>query len=141
MTGFTPSFLIGAALPEGSKLTEGSAFGALTSLLTDFRNNTRSGYDIVIGQCTAHHQPIAALYERKESKPRCEAVLDHNGSAGSLYAERQYFARKELSMDSLATGLWRTFGHPLVSAEYSIRNNAYCAFDAEDHELIEAAQK
>ena len=100
LTGFTPSFLIGAALPEGS---------------------------------------IAALYERKQRKPRCEAVLDHNGEPGSLYAERQYFASKELSIDSLADGLWRTFGHPLVSAEYSIRDN--CAFNAADRELIAAAQE
>ena len=123
------------------KLTEAAAFAALSSLLTDFRNNTPCSYDVVIGECTDHNQPIAALYERNRRKQRCEAVLDHNDASGSLYAERQYFATKELSMDSLAQELWKTFENPLVRAEYSIRNKVYCAFNTADRELIAAAQK
>lgn len=56
LTGFTPSFLIGAALPKGAKLDENTAYTALVSLLAAFRNYTPPGYEIVIAECTGHHQ-------------------------------------------------------------------------------------
>lgn len=141
LTGFTPSFLIGAAFPEGWKLSEEAAFAAFTSLLIDFRDNTPSGYDVVIAECTDHRQPIAALYKGVESKPACEAVSDRYGNPRSLFAERRYFAAKEFNIDSLVTGLWNTFRGPLLSAQYSIRDKVCCPFNAAELKLISAAAK
>jgi len=54
-TGFTLSFLIGAAI-SGIKLDEDAAYGELAGLLSSFANETPVGFHVVIGNCTKLRQ-------------------------------------------------------------------------------------
>ena len=95
-----------------------------------------AGYHVVISPCSVHGQPIAALYEPEEKKPDCETVLDHGGNATALYADRNYFAAKRTTLESLTAGLWRIFEEPLTAGEYSFRNEKYCALDETESQFI-----
>lgn len=136
-TGLTPSFLIGAALlPTSSKPDEATAYDQFVSLLSSFRDESPHGYHVVIAKCSIHGQPIVSLYNLREQKPTCEAIVNYRGRATSLYAGEQYFAAKKRTIDSLVEGLWRICKDPLVRGEYSFRGKSYCAFDDSERRWV-----
>lgn len=139
-TGFTLSFLIGAAI-SGIKLDEDAAYGELAGLLSSFANETPVGFHVVIGNCTKLRQPVASIYRAEEEKPWCHPVMDRNANALALYAEDGYFRRKKRDLDSLVDGLFEFLQSPLVRGEYSYREGAYRAFSAEDLRTIASAQE
>jgi hypothetical protein len=104
------------------------AFRELCSILEAF-SAAPEGYHVAISRCTVHGQPIAALYRKKAGLPATEAVVDHHGSATTLHADREYFATKQTTLNSLADGLWKVFQGPLTAGEYSYRDKTYCAFN------------
>jgi hypothetical protein len=140
-TGLTPSYLIGAQLHEFSTaLDADTAYRELCSLLEAF-SAAPQGYHVVISRCTAHGQPIAALYRTKTGRPPGEAVLDHHGTVTTLHADRGYFATKHTTLNSLAAGLWRIFQGPLTAGEYSYRDKTYCALDDSEGTAISRVKK
>ena len=63
-------------------------------------------------------------------------VTNKTGQITALYAEVRYFDTKARDLDSLATGLLTIFRSPLMSRDYSYRNDSYCGFDSVDLSLI-----
>jgi hypothetical protein len=137
-TGLTIPFLIGVDWPGA--MEKSAAFGALSSLLLSFRDETPSGHSVAIAECGDLHEPVAAIYPQGRGRADWEELPDPSGTT-RLYVQRQYFQGRKRILESVLEAFWDRFGHHLARAAFSFRDGHYAPFDAEDRAFVERARR
>jgi len=144
-TGFTIPFLIGAAREARLALVregrEHALFSEVNSLVLRFRDDTPSSHWVFVEECNELKQPLAALYEPGTARPGCEGLVTRAGTTPQLYVHRDYFHRKDGSIESAIQRLWDLSAAPLMQGHFSFRDGHYESFNDEDRVLIENARK
>lgn len=140
-TGLTIPFLIGAAgaTDRPGAMAENEAYGALSSLLLSFKDETPEVHSIVIAECVDLHEPIVALSPRRPDRGDCEGMPDSLGVITRLYVQRRYFQRRKRAVESVVSALWQRHGDHLTRGEFSFREGRYAAFDSEDWAFVDRA--
>jgi hypothetical protein len=140
-TGLTVPFLIGAVriTDRSDAIEENEAFGALSSLLLSFRDETPEPQSIVIAECVDLHEPIVSLYPRQPGRAGCEAVPESLGVITRLYVQRQYFQRRMRTVESVISKLWQRHRDNLIRGEFSFREGRYATFNHQDRAFLDRA--